>query len=405
MKDKEKVIRVETTGKPFYFSRLYEVTPDLSTLASRLDEAMRTLFTLPLTPTTFGQIKAEVFRRSIRGTAAIEGNPLSEEGVERILDDPSKVAERAEREVANLKTAYKILEDVAQKKGIPNEFTVTEDVIKKTHYVIVEKLDEHRNPPGSYRNLKLGVAVGNKDHGGVYRPPKPLVDVKKLMRAFESWINSPDVVAGGALVRAALAHYHLGLIHPFVDGNGRVARLVEAGILTAAGLTFLPMDLSNWYYNHIDEYFAVFSQTQRDRERRVTPFIHFVIRGMYECVRSIQERAIGFLSSAAWRDYLAYLKDSRYLNQRQYDLIHILLTLPPDNTFNIHDLLVQPRFAPIFRDRATRTVGRDLGGLVKLGLIRPLDQGFYTINNDYLNWKTVGRFPGGVGLPPTLHLD
>ncbi|RLC05410.1 MAG: hypothetical protein DRH90_06090 [Deltaproteobacteria bacterium] len=99
-------------------------------------------------------------------------------------------------------------------------------MISDVHRLITHGIDIELNNPGVYRNHK--VQVGNRNHGGVYTPPKCLPDINKLMTVFCEWINSEELVKLYPPIRAALTHYYLGLVHPFGDGNGRTARILDS---------------------------------------------------------------------------------------------------------------------------------------------------------------------------------
>lgn len=139
--------------------------------------------------------------------------------------------------------------------------------------------------PGQYRNHI--VKVGNADHGNVYTPPKCLADIENLMREFLEWINSDSITSLNPILRAGLAHYNMGLIHPFGDGNGRTARLIEALLMKSSGIRYVPIMLSNFYYAHINEYCRAFSLTRKDKEHTVTTFLEFVLKGVIESLYAI----------------------------------------------------------------------------------------------------------------------
>ena len=67
------------------------------------------------------------------------------------------------------------------------------------------------------------------------------------------------------IIQAMAAHYHIGAMHPFGDGNGRTARALEAFMLRKAGVNDRVMvSLSNYYYSHKEAYFgALFESRQR----------------------------------------------------------------------------------------------------------------------------------------------
>jgi len=258
----------------FIFSRRYDSTA-LDRLLVEARVLRETVADLPVLPRMASKLEEEVIRRAIHSTAALEGNPLSEEDVGRVLSeaDQKKARSRAEQEVINLKTAYL----ASQLMRLPiGPWLLEEETIRQIHESVTTNINYGNSIPGSYRDYK--VTVGDSHHGGVYTPPKILPDIQNLMREFIAWINSEALLAEEPVIRAALAHFHLAKIHPFGDGNGRTARLVEALCLRAHGLGHIPAMLSNYYYRHMDDYYWAFSRSERNREHDVTPFVKFIDR-------------------------------------------------------------------------------------------------------------------------------
>lgn len=358
----------------FVFSRRY----DRAALKSLLLEARvlrETVAELPVLPWLASKLEEETIRRSIYSTAALEGNPLSEEQVGRVLseDDQARAATRAEQEIRNLKAAYFLC-----RHGSPggDGGRLDEEVIRKLHDAITAGIEHEHNQPGHYREHL--VKVGDSDHGGVYTPPKIRLDIENLMREFIAWINSADLLAEEPIIRAALAHFHLAKIHPFGDGNGRTARLVEALCLRARGLGHLPVMLSNYYYRHPDEYYWAFSRAERHPEHDATPFVKFVLQAFIAACYEIKGRMIGALRRFALRDFMAYLLENKRLNRRQHGLATLLLDHP--QPFGLDDLFREPKFTTLYAKVSERTARRDLARLSMESLLLPDDQGRYRFN-------------------------
>jgi len=90
------------------------------------------------------------------------------------------------------------------------------------------------------------------------------------MHDFVSWLNSDDARRLHPIERAALAHYKLVFIHPFIDGNGRASRLLMNLVLYSAGykMTAVPIHLITEYYDHL--------KTADYHDRR--PFLRFIAK-------------------------------------------------------------------------------------------------------------------------------
>jgi Fic family protein len=234
---------------------------------------------------------------------------------------------------------------------------------------------EH-NVPGRYRDHL--VKVGDKEHGGVYTPPKILKDVQTLMTEFIAWINGGELMQEEPPVRAALAHYHLGLIHPFGDGNGRAARLVEALVLQAQGIGHLPVMLSNYYYTHVDDYYWAFTRSQRGKDHDVTPFVEFVLKAFIAALYELKSKMTHAIRKLAMRDFLVLRRQNKLITQRQHDLL--VLLLDSDKPFSLADLQTQPLFQVLYRAVSERTARRDIQRLLDHGLLLPDKPGQYRLN-------------------------
>ncbi len=378
--DKTVTVKTFKSGR-FVFSSEYQT----SKLTEYLVEAKTLYFTvsaLPIIPQFAAPIEEELIRRSIFGTAGIEGNPLSEERVGEIVAgkylDTSVQLPQYEQEIDNLKEAYN--QFVIRCTQGDSAVRLQEEQIKKVHAIITNRIDCEGNMPGNYRNER--VKVGDQDHGGVYTPPKILPDIETLMKAFVAWINSDELLNIEPIIRAALAHYYLGRIHPFRDGNGRTARIIEAYLLTCSGYKYVPIMLSNFYYRNIDEYFLTFSVTERDKNNDVTNFLEFMLRGFVESLREIRDRIIYLIRTLVLKDYYLFLKNDSNINQRQYDLLILMLGQPLPLTFK--QITDNAPFSVLYRNVVERTAKRDLAKLCHQHLLT-CEQDKYRINLNLLD--------------------
>ena len=116
-------------------------------------------------------------------------------------------------EVINHEHAIKLVEELAQQ-----EEPITEHAIRQIHTLILKGIDDEN--AGRYRRQQVFIA------GSTYVPPDP-ADVPSLMDDFSRWLSDGPQVHGLHPVEyAAMAHYRFVAIHPFIDGNGRTARLL-----------------------------------------------------------------------------------------------------------------------------------------------------------------------------------
>lgn len=356
----------------FLFSRKYD-REKLAPLLIRAQTIHSSVASLPILPEWSSWLETDIIRRSIHGTAAIEGNPLAEERVGELLAQttPRDLLERSEREILNLKTAYEVL--TAPATNNTESFLVNEAYIQELNRKITHGLESEEHSPGRYRDHR--VEVGDKSHGGVYVPPKAKADIATLMTGFVGWLNSAEMLAEPTEVRAALAHYHLGLIHPFGDGNGRAARLLEAAILTWSGMRYLPKMLSNFYYRNMDEYFIAFRAAGKSKDGNLTPFLEFVLSGLLQSVEELQENVHAFIRILAFRGFVDSMRQARGITQRQHDLLHILIRYP-NKSFTLKEIQTDALFAPLYRKASEQTARRDIKRLTGRNLLVKDETGY-----------------------------
>jgi Fic family protein len=126
------------------------------------------------------------------------------------------------------------------------DFSIDEGTIRALHYMMVGHDPE--KAPGRWR--RGSISVTHRPSGKlVYTAPQPRL-VPGLMAELVASLNANDGVP--AFVRAAMAHLNLAAIHPFVDGNGRMARTLHTFVLARDGITAPP-------FASIDEYLSVYT--------------------------------------------------------------------------------------------------------------------------------------------------
>src|SRR6185369_11477752 len=109
---------------------------------------------------------------------------------------------------------------------------ITEDAIKRIHELTVHRILAE-DAVAAYR--KSQVVVKNSQTGEItFRPPPP-VEVPFLVADFLHWVNATLPEDAHTVLKAGIVHYELVRIHPFLDGNGRVARATATLVLFLGG--------------------------------------------------------------------------------------------------------------------------------------------------------------------------
>lgn len=325
---------------------------------------------VPLRPDTAKRLHQLYLAKGVRATTAIEGNTLSEEQVvKRIQGElelpPSK--EYLGKEIDNIINACgSIVDDIVADRPL----TITADRIRAFNGVVLAGLEVAPEvQPGQVRKHNVGVFR--------YRGAPP-EDCEFLLDRLCSWLAEfsckPIEVTGiaEAILKAILAHLYLAWIHPFGDGNGRTARLVEFQVLVRAGVSTPAAHLLSNHYNETrSEYYRQLdyaSQSGGD----VTRFLEYAIRGLVDGLRAqievIQEQQF----DVVWRNHVheKFGSDRSGADQRQCALVLDLSRTHKATWVAVSDLSkLSPRLAAMYAGRTRRTLARDLNRLSEMGLV------------------------------------
>lgn len=224
-------------------------TPSLN--ASRLlDELQRARATLDQhqdAPDAYmGELRRHAIALSVHYSTRIEGNTLTLEQVESLLRGRQIAAPVGQqREALNYHEAMQYVQSVAASPS-PR---LSEDTVKAIHFIVTKSLPGDYNP-GRYRSGQNFV-VDRTTRRTLFRPPSP-ERVQPLMEEYVRWLNTRHEGLN-PYYRAALAHLNFVAIHPFDDGNGRTARVLEALVLYLAGYKSLELV-------SLEEYFGLDTQ-------------------------------------------------------------------------------------------------------------------------------------------------
>ena len=204
--------------------------------------------------------------------------------------------------------------------GLIEDLPFTQRLIRALHATLMDGVRGEEKLPGELRRTPVWVgAAGATPEDATFVPPLPehLLD---LLADWERFVNEPSPIP--VLVRCALMHYQFETIHPFLDGNGRIGRLLVGLLLLSEGRLSKPLlYLSGYLEAHRDEYYA---RLQGVRERGdVTGYLLFFLRA----VAHQSEDAVARASSlVALRE--RHYAQSRLDRSRVSGLVPLIFTTP-----------------------------------------------------------------------------
>lgn len=261
---------------------------ELVSLLTDAKAAVLSLTQMPYQKSWVEKLQAVQLKNEIAGTSKIEGADFTDKELELALrETPEQLLTRSQRQAHAAMQAYRFI------AKLPSDRPINCDLIREVHALIIGDADCDHCQPGVTRKKGENVTFGLPPHRGCEGGDECDEAFTKLGEAVEREFKGHDL-----LIRALALHYHFAAMHPFLDGNGRTARAVEALILQRSGLTdHLFIAMSNYYYDEKIKYLATLSEV-RAPDYDLTPFLIFGLKGIkIQCERLFREIRINVSKS------------------------------------------------------------------------------------------------------------
>ncbi len=287
---------------------LFNLIDEISSIRSWIDESTLRVSWLPI-------LQKEARSRATHSSTSIEGNPLTLLQVKEVeKGGKSGVPVRYDIEVSNYLKAMCWIE----KQG----FVVSEKNILVLHKILTLNLLSG-DQCGKYKNKQNHVINERKIR--IYTPPSPKT-TPKLVKDLTVWLNSNETRKLHAILVCAIVHHRLVSIHPFVDGNGRIARAIGTWILYQRGFDSDHIfSLDDFFAGDRKKYYMKIQQA-RELDDDLTPWIEYVAEGIKSTLLDVKKRIEGLQISS---------RTPIYLSPRQEELVKILMTQPFANVADL----------------------------------------------------------------------
>lgn len=330
----------------------------------------------PLLPAVWEHLHRIYLTKGVLGTTAIEGNTLTEEEARERIEGRLKLPPSKEYlgiEIDNIVRAVNLIGEriLAGERG-----DLTVGLIQEYNRITLEGLELAQGiSPGEIRAYP--VVVRGTGYEGA-----PAEDCEFLLQKLCDWLNEPisadagDAIVSG-LLKAVLAHIYIAWIHPFGDGNGRIARLVEFQILVNAGVPSPAAHLLSNHYNQTrQEYYRQLAATSRSGGK-VLPFIEYALRGFIEGLKEQLQVIRTQQLAIAWRDYINWFFHDRQSTgeKRRHNLIlEISRAATPVTLIEMPEL--SPQVARAYANVTQKTLSRDVNWLLEMDLLERSGEGY-----------------------------
>ena len=369
---------------------LGEFSPKTWLLLGEIQEKIKRIGQIPIPPDENEMLHRVYLTKGIHGTTAIEGNSFSEEEVGRIIRNELKVPpsrEYQEQEIRNMLKAFNQVGKSEIEGSAKAVFSL--ELLNSYHKIVLDNLDEI---------LEETIVVGGiRTHGvevGRYRGAPP-EECPRLMEAYCAWLNNETVAPKGfdgyemvwQIIKALVAHLYFAWIHPYGDGNGRMARLIEFAILLRAGVPDIAAHLLtsfyNWtvtrYYKELQDSHGEYQDSAYPSEGSCKEFIEYALGG-YRDELDKQLSYIHILQiKVIWHDFIhaSFPKNPTAAQQRRKRLALDLTDQRFEQPVKVSEMReISAAVALAYANKIDRTLHRDVNKLVDMKLLKSVSEGY-----------------------------
>lgn len=370
-----------------------ELLTQLVFLLNQIENTDQFIKDSPSFPGSTDKIIRNELTSVIGATLSIEGTILDKEQIEESFKKAEEgvALKRKEQEAENSRKVYKFIQEFVNNN--PDEIVYSEQLIKQIHKYITENIDYVSNTPGEYRG-NFNVSFGDPRKDSLC---KTRAETEEAMKKFIIWLNKKyeGLAEQYVFTKAMMAHYYLTEIHPFVDGNGRTARALEALMLYAKGVNnYCFWSWANFWSAHKDQYLFHLHNIRATLDP--TDFIIWGLEGYRDEIDQIKQKVLTKMKQLMLSDYIHYLLRNKKnekikINQRIVDILQLLI---PRGRVPVKKFVATPEMIALYRKSATSTRLRDIRKMFTLELIK-----YETVENEEFmeaNFQILERLRYGV---------
>lgn len=268
------------------FKPIFRYTNTIVKNLTHISGAQTVIANAPLIPKWQVSLRREALIQSAHSSTAIEGNPLTLDEVSELAAGREIMVNRRDKqEVINYLEALEKIPKFAEKK-----------IFKKADFLEIHKLvvkDTLDNPEdeGTYRNRQ--VVVRNRATDQITFMPPATEDVPHLVEIFFKWLKSSRAVELDPVLHAGITHYEIVRIHPFVDGNGRTARIMASLVFFIRGFDVKRFFALDDYYDNDRKAYYDALKTVDPTTCDLTAWLEYFSEGVAVSVEAIRKKVIG----------------------------------------------------------------------------------------------------------------
>jgi Fic family protein len=266
------------------FNPKFVITTKINESLVKIERVRGFLDAIKIKEGWFSAIQKEALILEAHYSTHIEGTALTLEQAKRIFSGEEVKGIQADdrKELLNYKKAMDFVSTYLGK-----EDPVTEGLIREIHKILVQDVRGDQSSPGKYRQIQNYV-VNSKTGEIIYIPPPPL-EVPHMMQNFTQWLNKDKNMSD--ILIAGITQFQFVHIHPFLDGNGRTARLLSTLILYKTGYDFKKLFTLSEYYDKDRPAYYKAIQSVRENNMDMTFWLEYFTEGLSSQMDNIREKS------------------------------------------------------------------------------------------------------------------
>lgn len=350
------------------FTPKYKISNNLLKYIGRIEACKEVITNAPLVPAWEARFREDARVRTIHYGTRIEGNDLTKEQASMLMNvqgtGPAETLgeqvgvvarDRDIQEVLNYRNVLRWIDEWGSFTQKRPEYS--EHIVKTLHQLSSDRVLTP-DQVGKYRTQQ--VVVRNATDGAViFRPPVHL-EIPGAVLNLIQWLNDPQAREIHPVLRAAITHYELVRIHPFIDGNGRTSRAFTLLILYAEGYDIKKLfSIEEYFDRDVDGYYKAIASVQASGTDDMTYWLEYFCFGFAIELDRVKQQVLKLSQDAKLKTKLGGVQIA--LSERQIAILEMLQEKKSATTSDVQKIL------PLI---SADTILRDLKDMLKKGLIK-----------------------------------
>lgn len=348
------------------FDPKFSITNNLLTYISRIESAKALIDNAPLVPAWEAKFRDDALSRTIHYGTKIEGNDLTQaqaQQVARLEDvvDTQEVLQRTgliarERDIQEVINYRNVINWIDQQPGTEFARVFNQDTLHTIHRLTIYRLIEDRYA-GTFRDTQV-VVKSATDGSTVFRPPIAQ-ELPYLIDDFFAWAQTPASATLHPVFRAAISHYQLVYIHPYVEGNGRTARAMATLLLYNLGYDFKKFfSIEQYFDGDVNAYYQALKSVQQAKNNDMTYWLEYFCYGLALEIEKVKAQVTKLSKDLRMKKQLG---KQVALSERQIILLEL---------FQQKEEITSDEAQRVLPHVSIDTILRDIKDLIHKGVIR-----------------------------------